>query len=333
MLNGNKHVILTNKFETNGVELHQVTNVTVENLSVGGSDTGCCYGIALTNSSHCLIINNTISNLNSYYALNAVPYEGIHVYGGSQNIISNNRLSNDLLGLEFWATSDNLIVGNSVSGAAHSAYSSIGGINFYHASGNTVYHNNFRAAQGVQAGSTDSNNTWDNGYSGNYWGDYKTRYPNAMAQNNSVVGDTAYQIDDTNRDCYPLTVPYSATPPSITMTSPLGMQYNQSSVLLDFRVDKAPAWMGYSLDGARNITVSDNTTITGIPNGAHTLTVYVNDSLGNVGSAVVQFSVNTPSSTASSQKYLPTILVTVLAIVTVIVGVVYFRKRKLNPSI
>jgi parallel beta-helix repeat protein len=330
-LNGDKHVISINKFETNGVELRQVTNVTVENLSVCGSDTGCCYGIALTNSSRCQIINNTVSDLNSFYALNAIPYEGIYVYSGSQNIISNNILSNDLQGLEFWATSDNLIVGNSVSGVTHSEYSSIGGINFYEASGNTVYHNNFWAAQGSQAGSSDSNNTWDNGFSGNYWADYKTRYPDAKAQNNSVIGNTAYQIDDVNLDRYPLTVPYSATPPTITMLSLSGMQYNESSVPLDFRVDNAPVWIGYSLDGSQNTTVVTNTTITDIPNGAHTLTVYANDSLGNVGSAVAQFSVEAPLSVASLQEFFPAIPVIILVVV-VIVGAVYFGKRKHKPT-
>ncbi len=84
------------------------------------------------------------------------------------------------------------------------------------------------------------------------------------------------------------------TPPTITIFSPInGTTYNTSSVNLNYTVNEATVWRGYSLDGAENVTLTGNTTLTGLINGVHNLTVYANDTLGNMGnSTVVWFTVN-----------------------------------------
>jgi hypothetical protein len=52
--------------------------------------------------------------------------------------------------------------------------------------------------------------------------------------------------------------------------------------------------MGYSLDNHPNITLTSEPTLSGLSQGAHNVTIYANDSLGNMGSSnTVFFSVDT----------------------------------------
>ena len=83
-------------------------------------------------------------------------------------------------------------------------------------------------------------------------------------------------------------------PPSIRILSPKEMVYAMKSVPLVFTVDKATSWIGYSLDGQANITISGNTTLTGLEEGEHWIIVYAKDTAGRMGaSCKVYFSVDT----------------------------------------
>jgi parallel beta-helix repeat protein len=46
--------------------------------------------------------------------------------------------------------------------------------------------------------------SWDNGKQGNYWSDYRSRYPNATEVGILGTGDTPYVINENNIDQYPL---------------------------------------------------------------------------------------------------------------------------------
>ncbi len=83
-------------------------------------------------------------------------------------------------------------------------------------------------------------------------------------------------------------------PPLITITSPQNIVYTTGSVALSFTIEDTSdiEWIGYSLDGAGNVTISGGTLLTGLVNGDHTITVYARDSAGNTGSASVGFTVN-----------------------------------------
>jgi len=87
-------------------------------------------------------------------------------------------------------------------------------------------------------------------------------------------------------------------------------------------VNKPAVWMGYSLDGQDNVTITGNTTLSGLTSGLHSVTVYAKDSFENTGaSETITFSVEEP---------FPTMLVAVAAVAVAVgsVGVlVYFRKR------
>ena len=187
-------------------------------------------------------------------------------------------------------------------------------------------------------GTPNSVNAWDDGYpnGGNYWIDYKTNYPNAAEIDNSGIGNTPYVIDANNSDRYPLMEPFNSTffvlqvtPPIVSVSSPINQTYHQSSIPLVFSVDvlspvKSVNWTGYSLDGKLNVTITGNTALTGLSSGLHNLTVYANDTYGNMGaSETVTFTIPQP---------FPTVIVSVvsgLLVVIVVAGLmVYFKKHK-----
>jgi hypothetical protein len=88
--------------------------------------------------------------------------------------------------------------------------------------------------------------------------------------------------------------PQPTVPPSVTVLSPQNMTYSTSDVPLTFTVNETASWMGYSLDGQGNVTVSGNTTLTGLLDGSHQVIVYANDTYGNMGSSgPVYFTVQT----------------------------------------
>jgi hypothetical protein len=112
-------------------------------------------------------------------------------------------------------------------------------------------------------------------------------------------------------------------PPEVKVVSPASQTYNESSVSLVFTVNKPVKWMGYSFDGQDNVTVTGNTTISGLTNGVHNITLYTKDTFGNVGaSETVSFSVEVPFPT--------TLVIAPIASVAVIGAVlaIYFKKRK-----
>jgi hypothetical protein len=74
--------------------------------------------------------------------------------------------------------------------------------------------------------------------------------------------------------------------------------YNSSEIPLTFAINEDVSWIGYSLDSTANITCNGNFTIKNVINGNHNVTIYANDTAGNMGKSVtVFFSVYTSSPT------------------------------------
>jgi len=83
-------------------------------------------------------------------------------------------------------------------------------------------------------------------------------------------------------------------PPTIKILSPKNMIYATNSIPLIFTVDKPTSWIGYTLDGQANITISGNTTLDYLEDGWHYVIVYANDTYGRMGaSCKVCFAVDT----------------------------------------
>ncbi len=83
------------------------------------------------------------------------------------------------------------------------------------------------------------------------------------------------------------------TAPTVSVISPENKTY-PSETPLNFFVDESPSWMGYSLDGQPTVTIEGNTTLTGLTEGNHRITVYAKDILGELGSSeTTYFTVDT----------------------------------------
>jgi hypothetical protein len=190
-------------------------------------------------------------------------------------------------------------------------------------SNNIFYHNNFFDNElNVYDNSPEgSYNTWDNGEKGNFWSDY-----NSPDANNDGIGGSWYIIDSNNQDRYPLMKPWEpdTTPPHISIFSPENMTYNDSNVTLTFSTSKPTSKISYSLDGQDNVTITGNTTLSEMPNGAHNLTVYATDQFGNTGaSETVHFNINAPEPFPATL-----IAATAVSLVATVTGLlIYFRKR------
>jgi hypothetical protein len=114
-------------------------------------------------------------------------------------------------------------------------------------------------------------------------------------------------------------------PPKISILSLENKTYSTSNVTLDFTVNKPNSKVTYSLDGKENLTIAGNTTMTGLSNGVHNVTVYAWDVLGNTGaSETLFFKVEAP------EPFPITLVIALIASVAVIgLGLlVYFKKRK-----
>ena len=115
----------------------------------------------------------------------------------------------------------------------------------------------------------------------------------------------------------------------INLLSPLSQTYNESSVLLNFTINRPVYQTIYSLDGNHNKTVDGNTTLAGLYNGLHNITLYAYDSYGNtVASDSTTFNVKLPE----IPEPFPTNLVIAAVIVVAILGVsisllLYIRKQ------
>ena len=76
--------------------------------------------------------------------------------------------------------------------------------------------------------------------------------------------------------------------------SPQNTTYTTSSVPLTFLTREPASWMGYSLDGQLNVTVTGNTILSGLSDGSHSLIVYANDTAENMSySNIVYFTIDT----------------------------------------
>jgi hypothetical protein len=115
------------------------------------------------------------------------------------------------------------------------------------------------------------------------------------------------------------------TPPKVSLLSPLNQTYNETSIQLNYTVDKA---VGYSLDGKDNVTVNGNLTFADLPNGVHNLILYAKDTFGNVGAAeTINFTIAKPFPIVAAAA------VSVVAAVVLVAGLlIYFKKHKMTKT-
>lgn len=212
--------------------------------NITAQDTGYGYGVQLNSgSSKNSILRNSFTDagigvraIDGEYNLiseNCFIRGGTNVLvKGDYNIISNNTMMDGRGGISLTGPAlHNTIFGNTIKGTSKC------GIKLYWGSSNTFYenyvancavgvklgfdsefpdrkvednvfyHNSFvNNTQDVSIGCVPDSNFWSKGEKGNYWSNYS-----GIDSDGDGVGDTAYIIDENNRDYFPLMEPIEAS--------------------------------------------------------------------------------------------------------------------------
>jgi parallel beta-helix repeat protein len=303
-------------YDNQGLTLEGVTNVTIKNLIVKGFNN---YGISLQNCERCSVLGVNLTH-------NSV---GLCLRESNSNTVAVCNVDHNYYGIQIYYSNNNVFFGNNITETT-SQWS----IDMLDSHDNTIFQNNL-VGNSVVVMVESSMNSWDNGSLGNYWSDY-----NGIDTNRDGIGDAPYVINANNQDYFPLMTPVKvsnplpnpvdATVPSITVLSPENKTYDASSIPLNFTVNEPVLQITYSFDGAENITITGNTTLTGLANGDHNLTIYAKDEAGNLG---VSETINFTVAKQPEPEPFPTATVAAVsgasAAVVVSAGlVVYFKKRK-----
>jgi parallel beta-helix repeat protein len=174
---------------------------TLRNSGTDVDDSAICLGSCSGN----VICNNKIVNNNI----------GITFNFSVNNVISGNIVSNNYYGIIFDSSNNNVVSGDTIINNLYGIrfYSSINntvlgntvyynkpgfGISLFYSMSNTFYHNNFNNTQQVLC-DLRSINTWDYCGEGNYWSSYQ-----GHDLDNDGIGDDPHTIDVNNQDNYPL---------------------------------------------------------------------------------------------------------------------------------
>jgi hypothetical protein len=115
-------------------------------------------------------------------------------------------------------------------------------------------------------------------------------------------------------------------PTNFALLSPSDATYASSDVPLTFEMNLPFQEAKYSLDQNNNLTLDANTTLTGLSNGLHTVTVYANNVIDNSETSLtVAFTVEKPG----PFPWLPIAVLSVaVAAVVAVAAITYLKKRR-----
>ncbi len=141
--------------------------------------------------------NNTISNNFASHNID----NGIELYENcDNNIITGNNMSDNNYGIYLYINCDNnTLSGNDVSYNFRGLYFE------ENIEDNTIWMNYISNNSNYQ-GESDISSNWDNGTLGNYWGDFREKYPDATSSN-GIWWDWEYEVDPGYNDTRPLVHP------------------------------------------------------------------------------------------------------------------------------
>jgi N-acetylneuraminic acid mutarotase len=113
-------------------------------------------------------------------------------------------------------------------------------------------------------------------------------------------------------------------PPWIVVLSPENRTYGESDIQSAFTVDEPVEWIGYSLDGQDNVTITGNVTLAVLSDGSHNITFYAVDLVGHTGaSRTVYFEISP----------FPTVMVAAVAVtITIIFAASYLLLKRRKTS-
>jgi len=146
-----------------------------------------------------------------------------------------------------------------------------------------------------------------------------------LGSHNIIVyaNDTEGNMGASNRVYFTIA---EEAPPVIHFKSPRNDTYTETSIPLELYISEDTDWIGYSLDGAANITITGDITLTDLSLGSHNVIVYANDTTGLMGaSAIMYFTVE-----EAPPAEIDWLLIGAIAIICIVVGVAagYYIKYK-----
>jgi hypothetical protein len=128
---------------------------------------------------------------------------------------------------------------------------------------------------------------------------------------------------------------YEVAAPTITVLIQQNQTYVDNDVQLNFVLSEKADWIGYILDEQTPVTITGNTTLTGLIEGMHSLIVYANDTLGRKGNSEKVFFIveqeigGVPDELPKSEPPPALVVAAPVSITAVSAGVlVYWKKRK-----
>lgn len=142
-----------------------------------------------------------------------------------------------------------------------------------------------------------------------------------------------------------------STSPTISNISIENKTYTNTDLTLNYTINEQPSWVAYSLDNKANVTINSyeplnlterlrsshyyqvnesmngHTVLINLTKGSHSLIIYANDTVGNIGaSQTITFTVDTPESFSTTMTI---VAVSVLAVILIGVGLLVYYKKKL----
>ncbi len=119
------------------------------------------------------------------------------------------------------------------------------------------------------------------------------------------------------------------TAPTITILSLQNKVYNSSNIPLVFTVNEITSRITYILDG-KVYGINGNTTLAGLQNGDHELTVQATDEVGNTGaSETVDFNVQVPVPRQMALAVIPPMAIVLVGGLSLLI---YYRKRNQSAT-
>ena len=188
------------------------SNNAVSNDNISYTAEGICIEVESTNNN--IFQNNIINNecgikinyaaFHNYIPNNKISsnskYGIFFITGSRENSILWNNISLNRYGIRLKGSTSNKIFGNTFINNL---------LGFYLccvANGNDIFYNEFINNSDWNARDETQGSTWNNETIGNYWGDYREKYPDAVEIDG--IWDTPYNISGgTNKDNYPLINP------------------------------------------------------------------------------------------------------------------------------
>jgi len=216
-----KDLTLSNNIH--GIIVAGSTNITIQNVTLINNFDG----IYMRGSMYACM--HTINNFLTHNIIANNTGSGIRLYTADANIISDNNITSNNIGITLWYSSNNVFYHNNL-------INNIRQVHFHHGTWE---------------------NTWDNGYpsGGNYWSDYAgVDFYSGPYQNETGsdgIGDTPYVIDEYNVDHYPLIKPWTPTPLVVNATIDI---YPQS---LNLMSKGRGRWITVYIELPENYNVAD----------------------------------------------------------------------------